>query len=129
MDMILGVLAHEIAHVELDHSLRSIYRSVGIAVLIMFIGGDIGAAAEDVLAQGSILLTLANSRRFEFDADRRSVELMHALGRDPLAVAGLFRLLQAEFGAANGAGFLSTHPATGDRITEVEAYAAEIAAP
>ncbi|HHW4643827.1 TPA: M48 family metallopeptidase, partial [Campylobacter coli] len=36
-DMLLGVLAHEIGHVELKHSLRQLYRAAGVAGLIMLI--------------------------------------------------------------------------------------------
>jgi Zn-dependent protease with chaperone function len=86
-DQIFGVLAHEIAHVEERHSLRQIYRSLGIAALIAMIGGDTGEIVEDVLAQGSLLLTLSYSRRFESQADARAVDLMKAVGRDPAALA------------------------------------------
>ena len=44
-EMIVGVLAHEIGHVELEHSLRQIYRVAGMAGLIMLIAGDVGEAS------------------------------------------------------------------------------------
>lgn len=61
-EVTVGVLAHEIGHVELEHSLRQIYRAAGVAGLIMMIGGDIGSGTEDLLVQGAGLLSLSYSR-------------------------------------------------------------------
>jgi Zn-dependent protease with chaperone function len=43
-EAVLGVLGHEIAHVEGEHTLRQLYRAAGVAGFIMLIGGDIGSA-------------------------------------------------------------------------------------
>ena len=79
-EVIVGVLAHEIGHVELEHSLRQIYRAAGVAGLIMMIGGDIGSGTEDLLVQGAGILSLSYSRGAESAADRHSVELMQKAG-------------------------------------------------
>ncbi len=127
LDMIFGVLAHELGHVHHEHSLRRLYRAAGVAGLILLIGGDIGAGAEDLLIQGSALLTLSYSRSHETEADRYSVELMAEAGRDPEAIARFFELLVKEFGDGGDMDFLSTHPATAARIAEARRYAREIA--
>ncbi len=126
-DAVLAVLAHEIGHVEHEHSLRQIYRAVGVTGLIMLIGGDIGAGAEDVLVQGAALLSLSHSRGAETEADRYSVELMHRAGRDPAAIARFFELLRDKLGDSGKDDFLSTHPATPERIEATKRYAEEIA--
>ncbi len=126
-DMVLGVLAHEIGHVEHNHSLRQIYRLAGVTALIMLIGGDIGAATEDLLLQGSALVALSHSRAAETEADRFSVELMHRAGRDPEAIARFFELLRDRVGFGADVAILSSHPATQDRIDATRAYAREIA--
>ncbi len=126
LDMIFGVLAHEIGHVHHDHSLRRLYRAAGVAGLILLIGGDIGAGAEDLLVQGSALLTLSYSRSHESQADLYSVELMAKAGRDPAAIARFFELLIEKFGDGGDMDFLSTHPATAARIAEAHRYAKEI---
>ena len=126
-EAVLAVLAHEIGHVEHEHSLRQIYRAVGVTGLIMLIGGDIGAGAEDVLVQGAALVSLSHSRGAERQADRYSVELMHEAGRDPTAIARFFDLLGRELGDAGGGDFFSTHPATPERVEETKRYAEEIA--
>jgi Zn-dependent protease with chaperone function len=126
---VFGVLAHEIGHVEREHALRRIYRAVGVAGLIMLIGGDIGAGAQDVLVQGAALVSLSYSREQERDADRYAVELMHAAGRDPMAIVRFFELLVEKLGAGGSAdSFLSTHPPTPERIEETRRLALDLAA-
>lgn len=127
-EVVLAVLGHEIGHVDHEHSLRQLYRAAGIATLIMMIGGDIGSGAEDVLVQGTALLSLSHSRDAEAQADRFSVEIMHKAGRDPAALARLFELLRDKLGDKGTQDFFSTHPATPERIDEVRRYAAEVAA-
>ena len=126
-EMIVGVLAHEIGHVELEHSLRQFYRAAGMTGLIMLIAGDVGSSVEDVLVQGSGLLTLSYSRAAESEADRRSVELMAKAGYDPAAIACFFTLLEEKLGDRAGTSILSTHPGTPQRRKEIADYARVIA--
>lgn len=126
-EVVLGVLGHEIGHVERAHSLRQLYRAAGVTALIMLIGGDIGAGTEDILVQGSALLQLSHSRDAEREADRYSVELMHKAGKDPAAIARFFELLRDRLGSNSDSDFFSTHPATPERIAETKRYAAEVA--
>jgi Zn-dependent protease with chaperone function len=125
-EMILGVLAHEIGHVDHKHSLRQVYRVAGTAALITLIAGDIGSASEDMLSSGAALLTLSNSRAAEEEADRTSVELMKKAGRDPAAIGRFFAILEAKFGDGEETSMLSTHPATPERRKAVEAYARQV---
>ena len=123
-DAILGVLAHEIGHVEEQHSLRQLYRAAGVAGLAMLIAGDLGSATEDIIVQGSALLTLSYSREFERSADAFSVDLMRRAGHDPKAIATFFEILMEKYGDAD-MGILSTHPATPERIRTVKRLAGE----
>lgn len=123
-EMLMGVLAHEIGHVDLQHSLRQLYRAAGIAGLIMLVAGDIGAGAEDVLVDGSALLVLSYSRSAEADADRHSVELMLKAGYDPAAIARFFTLIEEKLGDHSNTSMLSTHPGTPDRRKAILDYAA-----
>ncbi|MFC6447284.1 M48 family metallopeptidase [Shinella zoogloeoides] len=122
-EMIVGVLAHEIGHVELDHSLRQFYRAAGMTGLIMLIAGDVGSAVEDVLVQGGGLLALSYSREAEAEADRRSVELMAKAGYDPAAIARFFALIEEKLGDTSDTDILSTHPGTPQRKKDILDYA------
>ena len=126
-ELVLGVLAHEIGHVEHQHSLRQLYRAAGVTALIMLIGGDIGSGTEDILVQGSALLSLSYSRGAEAEADRHAVELMHKAGHDPKAIAHFLELIRDKLGDKEERDFLSTHPATPERIAETLRYADEVA--
>ncbi|WP_117190890.1 M48 family metallopeptidase [Rhizobium terrae] len=125
-EMILGVLGHEIAHVEGEHSLRQIYRVAGVAALVMLIAGDVGSGVEDILTQGGALLALSHSRAAEAEADRRSVELMQAAGYDPAALARFFAVLEDKLGDHRDADIFSSHPGTPQRQQDIRNYAAEL---
>lgn len=127
-EMIVGVLAHEIGHVELKHSLRQIYRAAGVAALIMLIAGDIGSGTEDVLVQGGGLLSLSHSRSAEAEADRHSVELMLKAGRDPTAIARFFQLIETKLEDHTETSIFSTHPGTPERRKAILDLAAELRA-
>lgn len=122
-EMILGVLAHEIGHVEKSHSLRQLYRAAGTAGLIMLIAGDIGASGEEILTDGAALLTLSYSRSAEAEADRVSVELMAKAGMDPTAIGRFFELLEKKLGDKGATSMLSTHPGTPERRQAIDDYA------
>lgn len=127
-EMVLAVLAHEIGHVEHDHSLRQLYRAAGVTTLIMLIGGDLGGGTQDVVIQGGAVLGLSYSRGAERDADHYSVELMHKAGRDPTAITRFFKIIQEKFGDTSHNDFFSTHPATPERIEDTTKYAEQVAA-
>lgn len=125
-EMILGVLAHEIGHVERQHSLRQMYRAAGLAGLIMLIAGDIGSGGEEVLTDGAALLALSYSRSAESEADRISVELMAKAGHDPAAIGRFFKMLEEKLGDSGGTSMLSTHPGTPARRKQIDDWAKEI---
>lgn len=122
-DLILGVLAHEIGHVELDHSLRQLYHIVGMTGLIMLIAGDVGSGTEDIMTNGAAFLSLSHSRGAESEADQRSVELMLKAGLDPLAIGRFFKLLEEKLGDKGSTSMFSTHPGTPERRNAIEDYA------
>ncbi|MEB2846791.1 M48 family metalloprotease [Rhizobiales bacterium RZME27] len=124
--MVLGVLGHEIAHVEGDHSLRQIYRVAGFAALVMLIAGDVGSGVEDILSQGGALVALSYSRGAEEDADRRSVELMKAAGYEPAALARFFAILEEKMSDHDETSMLSTHPGTPARQRYIREYAQQL---
>ena len=119
-DEIAGVLAHEIGHVEHRHSLKQIYRVLGLGFMLSVVGGDSGQIVEDVIAQAALLENLSYSRAFEREADGYSVELMVAAGRDPAAFVDLLDRITGEGESDGKTGWLSTHPGSADRREAVE---------
>ena len=124
-DVLAGVLGHEIAHVAEAHGLKQVYRSLGTYLLVAVIVGDVGPILDDLLLEGGLLLSLSYSRDHEWEADRTGMELAARAGYDPAALALFFERMTAGERAA-GSSWLSTHPATGERILEIRRYAEEI---
>ncbi len=130
---VLGVLAHEIAHVTQRHSLRQMVDTVGVLVLVQMLFGDLSGFAA-VLADGGVrLLSLEFSRDHELEADAVGFDYLLAAGIDPRGMISFFEKLMAEHerrqGGAGGSvelDFLSTHPATADRIEKLSRRLAEV---
>lgn len=121
--MIAGVLAHEIGHVEYKHSLRQIYYAAGLSTFIMFVTGDIGEFLENILAQGSVLLSLSYTRASEAEADSFGVRLMAKAGYDPQGLIRFFEKLAKDYHASQGEenepSIFDTHPADKERIAAI----------
>lgn len=122
-DMIAGVLAHEIGHVECQHSLREIYRSAGVSLLIMFVTGDVGELLEHVLLEGNVLLSLSYSRAAEAEADSMGIKLMHKAGYNPEGLARFFVLLAKDHRSddkdSHDTSVFDTHPSDQARIDAI----------
>ena len=122
-DVRAGVLAHEIGHVVERHGLRQLYRSLGVAVLVPLMAGDTAPVIEDVLLEGSILLSLTFSRASERSADAFGVALSSAAGYDPAGLLAFLEEISEDEPARPG--WASTHPATAERIEAVRAQIEE----
>ncbi len=118
-DEVAGVLAHEIGHVSHRHSLRLIYQALGISFFITMVSGDPGSMIDSVVQQASALQSLSYTREFEREADHESVELMHRLGRDPLAFLTLLERIDQQKQFSGETSFLSTHPGVDERRAEI----------
>jgi predicted Zn-dependent protease len=119
-----GVLAHEIAHVAQRHPMQNVIRNAGTALLVQAVTGD--ASSLDAIAArfGQTLLLNAYSREDELAADRIGVELLNRADiRGDALAAFLRRLSAAQPGAEGAPPWLSTHPATAERIALIEAQA------
>jgi len=118
---VAGVLAHEIQHVLHRDSLRQAIGHLGGAAVISLLlgGGDLAGLA----AEASKLDRLAYGREQEAAADRDGLKLLAAAGLPPEAMPAFFgRLENREAGGLPE--FLSTHPDTARRITELRRLAA-----
>lgn len=116
---ILAVLAHEVGHVELRHSLRNIYQSAGIFLLLAVLAGDVTSINSAAASVPTLLIEMGYSRKFEYEADARAATytLEQGWGTKPLRML-LHRLANA--GASVVPTFLSTHPGTAERLKYLE---------
>ncbi len=103
-EMLAGVLAHEIAHLDLDHPTRRIVEQLGLGVIVTvaFGGSDVGNA-------GLLLATLSYSRESEAEADDRAIELLNDAGIRSDGLARFFRKIDGDR-PSDVPDWLSTHP-------------------
>jgi predicted Zn-dependent protease len=118
-----GVIAHEIGHVAKRHIAHNYGRqkgtNLGYQALVLAAGMLGGGAAASAAQMGGGVAAMAylNSfgREAELEADAFAVDVLPGAGYDPDGLLTFFETLQYESGS-QPAGFLSSHPATSDRI-------------
>jgi len=66
---IAGIIAHELGHLEAQHSLRQIVRGSLLTFIVAFIAGDASGASAAILSAPTFLAELQYSRKFEIEAD------------------------------------------------------------
>ena len=114
---ILGVLAHELGHIEQRHLMRRLFASaaVGAAAAVLF--GDISTV---LAALPAVLIDLDYSRAMEREADSYAVDLLRAKGISTGSLAMLFERMQQAHDKRGPKGdwpaYLSTHPPTPERV-------------
>lgn len=129
---VLAVIAHELAHIELRHSLRSVIDVVGFSVLAILLFGADEGVIEEMAAIAAGVITLEGRRNHEQEADLVAVEYLSASGRDPRKMLDVFTKLSAYFCSDAGGdsmmdcdsdnlSWLSTHPSDADRIAYLNA--------
>jgi len=128
-DALAGVIAHEIAHIQLRHSIRAI-RTSRITQALVATGAAAGAVVgisldelTDIFNEsvGEIVSTLVNngySQAQEFDADNTAMRLLASAGYSPSGLIDMLRELSAV--QTSSSGFGKTHPTPAQRITNAE---------
>jgi Zn-dependent protease with chaperone function len=110
-----AVLAHEVAHEDLGHVAKAQALGTGIGIGAIILDQIIPGAGQVVPIAGA-LVTRSYSRSEEYAADRHGVDLLKRIGRPKEDMINTLTWLMASSGSDGGGGFLSTHPATEDRI-------------
>lgn len=117
-DMLAGVMAHEISHVELEHVSRKLAREVGMTSLLIITGGS-----EHIELLKEVLYTLTSrsfDRDMEREADAHAVFLMQNTGADARQLAFfLKKLSRKQADMPNVLQWINTHPATDERVKAI----------
>jgi Zn-dependent protease with chaperone function len=128
-DEVAAVLAHEIGHVAYRHPLVGIYRSLGHRMLLAALVGDASTALGLASDAARLALDSAHSRSDEAAADRYAIELLKRAGLDSRGLAAFFRRLREQGAGASVPHWMSSHPATEERMRAAEAAGRPGAAP
>lgn len=115
-----GVLAHEIQHVLLRHSLHLIVRHVSMSFVIAALSGDAGGMVSYALQAAQTLQTLSYSRDAEDQADEQGFRLLQQSGINPAGMLTFFAKLETQPPTDNLFPYLSSHPATQDRLVHLK---------
>jgi predicted Zn-dependent protease len=120
-----GVMSHEIAHVAACHAARENTRGqlMNLASIpLIFVGGGIGYAVQNVAGLAFPMTFLKFSRGFESEADFLGLEYMYKAGYDPQAFTAFFEKIENLNKERPGtlAKAFSTHPQTPDRIAKTQ---------
>jgi predicted Zn-dependent protease len=117
-DMLAGVLAHEMAHINRRHANKQYTQGLwrGIVIALATKG-----TVQDIAQITDALLQLRYSRQHEYEADRLAVEYAYKAGYDPHGMLRFLEMLQQEEKVGNRwvETNLRTHPFSDRRAAEV----------
>lgn len=117
---VAGVLAHEISHVTMRHHIRGIIGNMGIFIIIRGLLGDIAGISGDIATAGATLSSLKYSRDFEYEADDNGYLLLQKARINTAGMISFFETMSKEGPDLGMADFMSTHPATTERIARLK---------
>ena len=127
MSELAGVLAHEISHVELRHSIQQMEKlqgaNMGITLASVLLGRQPGnVAATGINVAGSAIFA-SFSRGDENEADANAIPLLLATKINPNGLVTMFQRLLSMEKTQPGAlsRWFSTHPTTQDRVDQTRA--------
>lgn len=114
-----GVVAHEVAHIQLNHVMRKLVKEVGLSTLVAMTTGKNGQVITNTAHQ---LSTRAFDREFEKEADLKAVDYMIHADIDPQPFADFLYKMSKHTGSNVIESWLSTHPESEERADYILEY-------
>lgn len=122
-----GVMAHEISHVVLQHSVCNAAKEQKVGLIAglgqiaagVVLGGAVGELAQQGIGMTAGLGFLKMSRGAEKQADLLGVGILYDAGYDPHGMSQFFETIRTKYGEGS-AQFLSDHPNPGNRTEYVD---------
>jgi len=121
-DELAGLLSHEATHIKERHSLRAISSDLSRSLFLSILFHDRNGISSVLIANANMLNTLRFSRDMERIADEGAVKIMLKNNIDPDGMIQLLKLLKRHDKNDGDLTYLSTHPATDERIKDVGAF-------
>ncbi len=115
---VAGVMAHELAHATERHGLQSLSQTVGVALVIQGLLGDVSGLA----AMGGgveLLIRQGYSRSLETEADEEGFRILVESGWNPLGFADFLDRLEEQDEALSVPEWLMSHPEPGKRAIRI----------
>ncbi len=123
-----AVMAHEMSHVVLQHSICNMEKQQRVGLLaglgqvvagLALGNGALGGLAQETIGIGAGLGFLKMSRGDEKQADEEGAQILYNAGYDPRAMPQFFEIIESKYGQG-GAQFLSDHPNPGNRTGYID---------
>lgn len=121
---LLGVIAHESAHVTQRHALRHEISGKGPVYMVQILTGGRSRALEALAYPSELLAYESFSQEYEREADSVGWNYLVAAGINPHGMIDMFRKLEAQMGNVKGGRehpAFDSHPALEKRIAWLEA--------
>jgi predicted Zn-dependent protease len=127
-DMLAAIIAHEIAHIILKHSVALIDEMRFTSEMSAIAGRALDITGADrrlrnfrdsIATAMDTMLKNGYSRAQEFNADWEAMSLLASSGYDPMALVDVLKILQKVQRTQSG-GFNATHPSPAERIANAE---------
>jgi Zn-dependent protease with chaperone function len=120
-DELLGVLAHEIGHLQQRHAMRQILQNSATALVVMTLTGDIGSTTSLAAGLPTLLVQSKYSRDFEREADDFAFSYLKKQHRSPEALTGILLRMEKRTDESNWMrDIFSTHPSTQERTKRAQ---------
>lgn len=111
-DELAGIIAHEIAHMELNHVMQKLVKEIGIATIISI---SSGSAGEMVMQTARLFTSGAYDRKLEKEADLEAVRILNKAGINQNGLANFMERLSSKEDNFEIVEWLSTHPDSKER--------------
>lgn len=118
---LIGVICHEIAHIELNHVIKKLVKEIGLSVLISITTGNGGS--EIIKQTAKILSSSAFDRSLEKEADIKAVDYLVSAKVNPEPFANfIYKRSNKKHDETEYLTWISTHPVSKERAEYIIEY-------
>ncbi|MFQ5586194.1 MAG: M48 family metallopeptidase [Thermodesulfobacteriota bacterium] len=122
---LIGILYHEITHVEKRHGMRTVFHDAGVFLLVSALAGDIASITSVASTLPTVLAKTGYSRSFEREADEGAGRYMIEKGWGTKPLEDILLRITGDKGDFPGRSLISTHPETAERVHNLQAMQSE----
>lgn len=113
---LVGILVHEMAHVDQRHGMRMLFQNAGAFLLISALVGDVASITSMAATLPTLLVKSGYSRKFEREADQAAGAYFIRKGRDTKSYRDILLRLSENRPENPAMSMISSHPETEKRI-------------
>lgn len=124
-ERMVAVFLHEIAHVELQHGLRSLIQDTGVFLMLSMVLGDLSSLGGLAASLPALAIESRYSQNFETEADLYAGRILEANGIGAEAMQEILILLHSDLPNLDLVQFLASHPDLEERLQALDSLMEE----